>query len=80
FLHENLIPGKLWVKPQGQFLGDFSLAEVARAQIRTALHQGTEIKQNANHNSNHNKSYFKLYTGNYLCFMYGLFLLQLAVV
>ncbi|MCZ2202173.1 ATP-dependent helicase [Cylindrospermopsis raciborskii] len=58
FLHENVIPGKLWVKPQGQFLGDFSLAEVARAQIRTALHQGTETKQNSNHNSN--KSLFEL--------------------
>ncbi len=39
FLHENLIPGKFWVPPQGQFLGDFTLSEVARAQIRAALHK-----------------------------------------
>ncbi len=39
FLHENVIPGNLRVLPQTQFLGDFTLAEVARAQIRTALHE-----------------------------------------
>jgi DNA helicase II / ATP-dependent DNA helicase PcrA len=38
FLHENLIPGKFWVPPQGQFLGDFTLSEVTRAQIRAGLH------------------------------------------
>ncbi|NJN10207.1 MAG: ATP-dependent helicase [Richelia sp. RM2_1_2] len=38
FLHENLIPGKFWVPPQRKFLGDFTLSEVARAQIRAALH------------------------------------------
>jgi len=38
FLHENMIPGSFWVPPQAQFLGDFTLAEVARAQIRAALH------------------------------------------
>jgi DNA helicase-2/ATP-dependent DNA helicase PcrA len=38
FLHENLIPGKFWIPPQGQFLGDFTLSEVARAQIRAGLH------------------------------------------
>ncbi|MBV9387073.1 MAG: ATP-dependent helicase [Chroococcidiopsidaceae cyanobacterium CP_BM_ER_R8_30] len=38
FLHENVIPGNFWVPPQTQFLGDFSLPEVARAQIRAALH------------------------------------------
>lgn len=38
FLHENMIPGSLRVLPQTQFLGDFSLAEVARAQIRAKLH------------------------------------------
>jgi DNA helicase-2/ATP-dependent DNA helicase PcrA len=31
FLHENLIPGRFWVPPQSQFLGDFTLSEVARA-------------------------------------------------
>ncbi|PPS40713.1 ATP-dependent helicase [Chroococcidiopsis sp. TS-821] len=39
FLHENLIPGNFWIPPQTKFLGDFTLAEVARAQIRAALHQ-----------------------------------------
>jgi DNA helicase II / ATP-dependent DNA helicase PcrA len=39
FLHENLIPGRFWVPPQRQFLGKFTLSEVARAQIRSALHQ-----------------------------------------
>ncbi len=38
FLHENMIPGSSWIPPQNLFLGDFSLAEVARAQIRAALH------------------------------------------
>jgi DNA helicase-2/ATP-dependent DNA helicase PcrA len=39
FLHENLIPGRFWIPLQSQFLGDFSLSEVARAQIRALLHQ-----------------------------------------
>jgi len=39
FLHENLIPGRFWVPPQSQFLGNFTLSEVARAQIRAHLHQ-----------------------------------------
>ncbi|MDJ0733096.1 MAG: ATP-dependent helicase [Nostocaceae cyanobacterium] len=38
FLHENLIPGRFWTPPQSQFLGSFTLSEVARAQIRAALH------------------------------------------
>jgi DNA helicase-2/ATP-dependent DNA helicase PcrA len=38
FLHEQTIPGRLWVPPQMQFLGEFTLAEVARAQIRASLH------------------------------------------
>ncbi|MEA5578467.1 ATP-dependent helicase [Anabaena sp. UHCC 0451] len=42
FLHENLIPGKFWIPPQCQFLGDFTLSEVARAQIRAALHHKEE--------------------------------------
>lgn len=39
FLHEQSIPGSSWIPPQAQFLGDFSLAEVARAQIRASIHQ-----------------------------------------
>ncbi len=38
FLHENVIPGSFWVPPQTNFIGNFTLAEVARAQIRAALH------------------------------------------
>ncbi|MFN6482232.1 MULTISPECIES: ATP-dependent helicase [unclassified Nostoc] len=43
FLHENLIPGRFWVPPQSQFLGDFTLSEVARAQIRAILHEESTI-------------------------------------
>ncbi|MGD2182232.1 ATP-dependent helicase [Lusitaniella coriacea] len=39
FLHEDVIPGQPWVPTAAKFLGDFTLAEVARAQIRTALHR-----------------------------------------
>ncbi|MEB3342708.1 MAG: ATP-dependent helicase [Okeania sp.] len=42
FLHENIIPGNLRVLPQATFLGDFDLAEVARAQIRASL-QGEDL-------------------------------------
>ncbi|WP_460201912.1 ATP-dependent helicase [Scytonema sp. NUACC21] len=43
FLHENLIPGRFWVPPQSQFLGNFTLSEVARAQIRAALHDDSTL-------------------------------------
>lgn len=43
FLHENVIPGSFWVPPQKLFLGDFTLAEVARAQIRTSLHSQSPL-------------------------------------
>ncbi|MEG4283947.1 ATP-dependent helicase [Microcoleus sp. A006_D1] len=39
FLHDQTIPGNLRVLPQARFLGDFTLAEVARAQIRASLHE-----------------------------------------
>lgn len=39
FLHDQTIPGSLRVLPQARFLGDFTLAEVARAQIRASLHE-----------------------------------------
>lgn len=45
FLHENLIPGRFWVPPQSQFLGDFTLSEVARAQVRAALHNESCIPE-----------------------------------
>jgi DNA helicase-2/ATP-dependent DNA helicase PcrA len=38
FLHEDSIPGSPWVPTGAQFLGDFTLADVARAQIRARLH------------------------------------------
>ena len=38
FLHEQTIPGSLRVLPQSRFLGEFTLSEVARAQIRAYLH------------------------------------------
>jgi DNA helicase-2/ATP-dependent DNA helicase PcrA len=38
FLHEDILPGKPWVPTAAKFLGDFTLAEVARAQIRAAVH------------------------------------------
>ncbi|HAX80081.1 MAG TPA: DNA helicase UvrD, partial [Cyanobacteria bacterium UBA11372] len=38
FLHAAMIPGNLRVPTPTQFLGDFTLAEVARAQIRASLH------------------------------------------
>lgn len=38
FLHEDIIPGQPWVPTAGRFLGNFTLSEVARAQIRTTVH------------------------------------------
>ena len=38
FLHEDVLPGNSWVPTAAKFLGDFALAEVARAQIRAAVH------------------------------------------
>ncbi len=42
FLHEKVMPGSLRVPAPRQFLGEYSLAEVARAQIRAHLH-GKEL-------------------------------------
>ncbi len=41
FLHENVMPGSLRVPLPAQFLGDFTLADVARTQIRASLHHKT---------------------------------------
>jgi DNA helicase II / ATP-dependent DNA helicase PcrA len=38
FLHDHVMPGTLRVLPQAQFLGDISLPEVARVQLRTHIH------------------------------------------
>ncbi len=46
FLQAQTIPGQTWVPPQSKFLGDFTFSEVARAQIRTHLHQDTATLPN----------------------------------
>ena len=38
FLHRRNLPGEAWVPLQMQFLGNFSLDEVARAQLRAYTH------------------------------------------
>ncbi|MGB7084950.1 MAG: ATP-dependent helicase [Phormidesmis sp.] len=38
FLHRRNIPGEVWVPQQMQFLGNFALDEVARAQLRAYTH------------------------------------------
>ena len=38
FLHKRNLPGEAWVPLQMQFLGNFSLDEVARAQLRAYTH------------------------------------------
>jgi DNA helicase II / ATP-dependent DNA helicase PcrA len=37
FLHEDIIPGEPWIPNSAKFLGDYTLAEVARAQLRVAV-------------------------------------------
>lgn len=39
FLHDDVLPGELWVPVAARFLGHFTIAEVARAQIRTLMHR-----------------------------------------
>ncbi|MDJ0713553.1 MAG: ATP-dependent helicase [Prochloraceae cyanobacterium] len=46
FLHEDILPGKPWVPNAAKFLGDFTLSEVARAQIRTAVHTQYQTGEN----------------------------------
>jgi len=43
FLQLQTIPGIPWIPPQSKFLGDFALAEVARSQIRTYLHEAESV-------------------------------------
>ncbi|MBE9196504.1 ATP-dependent helicase, partial [Synechocystis sp. LEGE 06083] len=47
FLHQDTLPGDLWVPKGGQFLGQFTLAEVARAQIRAVVHHRQQEKAGA---------------------------------
>lgn len=39
FLHADTIPGQLWIPTAAKFLGDFTLADVVRIQLRSAIHQ-----------------------------------------
>ena len=39
FLHEDVLPGELWIPVAARFLGSFTLSEVARAQIRNVMHR-----------------------------------------
>jgi len=43
FLQARTLPGELWVPLQSNFLGDYTLAEVARTQLRTATHHSAPI-------------------------------------
>ena len=38
FLHQDILPGQPWIPNAGKFLGNFTLSEVARAQIRAVVH------------------------------------------
>jgi DNA helicase II / ATP-dependent DNA helicase PcrA len=38
FLHQDTIPGEPWIPNASKFLGNFTLSEVARAQIRSIVH------------------------------------------
>ena len=38
FLHQDIIPGQPWIPNAVKFLGNFTLSEVARAQIRALVH------------------------------------------
>lgn len=38
FLHDDVLTSTAWVPNSGRFLGDFNLAEVARAQLRHCVH------------------------------------------
>ena len=38
FLHQDIVPGQPWIPNAGKFLGNFTLSEVARAQIRAIVH------------------------------------------
>jgi DNA helicase-2/ATP-dependent DNA helicase PcrA len=38
FLHQDILPGQPWIPNASKFLGNFTLSEVARAQIRNVVH------------------------------------------
>ena len=43
FLHRRICPGEPYIPESVKFLGDFSLPEVARAQIRAIAHHDKQI-------------------------------------
>lgn len=47
FLHQDILPGQPWIPNAGKFLGNFTLAEVARAQIRAVVHHQYLERTNA---------------------------------
>jgi DNA helicase-2/ATP-dependent DNA helicase PcrA len=47
FLHQSVIPGELRVRPAASFLGAISLPEVARVQLRSAIHGEQEVPSQA---------------------------------
>ena len=49
FLHQDIIPGQPWIPKAGQFLGNFTLSEVARAQIRAVVHDRYQHGQHGVH-------------------------------
>jgi DNA helicase II / ATP-dependent DNA helicase PcrA len=46
FLHDDVLPGELWVPVAARFIGNFTLAEVARAQIRTLMYRKLLLENN----------------------------------
>ena len=51
FLHQDILPGQPWIPNAGKFLGNFTLSEVARAQIRTVVHHRYLGRIGSNHSS-----------------------------
>jgi DNA helicase II / ATP-dependent DNA helicase PcrA len=46
FLHEDVLPGDLWIPVAAKFIGNFTLSEIARAQIRTIMHRKLLLENN----------------------------------
>jgi DNA helicase II / ATP-dependent DNA helicase PcrA len=46
FLHEDVLPGELWIPVAARFIGNFTLSEVARAQIRTLMSRKLLLENN----------------------------------
>jgi DNA helicase-2/ATP-dependent DNA helicase PcrA len=45
FLHQDILPGNPYVPKSAEFLGQFSLSEIARAQLRVAVHNQYQGKK-----------------------------------